>query len=215
MKRYLLFFLFFISMTSNCFSSDIHLLGIGVEIPFLSELVKFDDEVLSTTLHGTGLSATGFSFWNDKKIGLFTRLGFIWPTYSNIDGIVIDPTTFDHNFMFSTLIGPAFRSSPNETFQLYAGLGIHFISFTVKNSTVDPTISSYVFNFGIGGEYSMITNINESVFTSFGITLAYDFLNFTSVTNGTSTVYGDYDSYRAFWFKPHIEIGYKFKNKSY
>ncbi|MDY4609562.1 MAG: hypothetical protein SPD11_02970 [Sphaerochaetaceae bacterium] len=159
-----------------------------------------DDNVAYFNSVGFDVSWYGF-LGQEHDVGMYTSLGFLFPLDNAKDqmldpGASSDGTTRRRDFIFSILLGPAFRFRCTDRLAMYLGIGLSFAHhMTSETNTQGATTAEGITSFGAGLDAGFKLDITDRICFRTGVSGSYDFaiLYTKSVTtpehpyNNTST----------------------------
>lgn len=158
---------------------------------------------IKTYMGSPGLDFCVYHLWGN--FGFFHNHSFLFPNniISNID-------RYDYFFQYNFIMGPAFKITFTETFDMTLGIGLSF----------GPTIgelnnnSLSLFRLGMGGDIGISFFVNKLVYINIGGICSYYFANTTSTGTGTYDEDGDENkvtewskNYNMAGVRPYIRIG--------
>ena len=155
---------------------------------------------IETYMGSPGLNLSFYHFWN--KFGFFHINSFLFPdnVKTNIDG-------YDYFFQYIFMIGPAYKITFTERFNMTLGLGF----------SLGPTVGkpSTMFNMGIGGDIGLSYLLNDVLYINIGSIFSNHFRNISGVGDETYDEDGDENTefvwsrnYNLAGIRPYIRIGF-------
>jgi hypothetical protein len=216
MKKTIFVVVLLIGINGFVFSQIENWTSIGFE--FGNSLEKYPDNGFSY-LGAPGLYVNMYQFSNLKNFGLFVHFAALFPAVEKHDNI-------DYNYMFQYdwIMGPSFRHMINDNLSLRFGIGLHMtlpLYAEYTDETIDYTLDAV--NLGIGADVGFKYDFTEKFYLDFGLTLAYDFINFVSIESHSNDgkvrtrVSDDVNkgNYILGGIKPYIGIGINKYGKKY
>ncbi len=178
-----------------------------------------DDNIAYFNSLGFDVSWYGF-LGQDSNVGMYTSLGFLFPldnaknqeqSLGSTPGEV--GTTHKMDFIFSVLLGPAFRFRCTDKLAMYLGVGLSFAHHTTsETNTQDQTTTEGVTSFGGGLDVGFKLDITNKVCFRAGVSGSYDFA--TLYTESMTTNDHQNDKYSStfqitngFSIRPYIGMG--------
>lgn len=181
-------------------------------------------DIFKEWIGSPGVVFNAYSFFNNKKIGLFVANSFLIPDKSVEtvgDKVFKDSVkNLDFKFLFEFGIGPAFRYNIINKLDFHTGLGLNIsvLSMTLdrmlitspSQSTPERVQLKRVFlGLGIMSDIGLKYNITNVIYFDIGTKLALGFANYYK-TILNSTVYSPRWSsdYISFYLHPYVGIGF-------
>jgi hypothetical protein len=158
---------------------------------------------IETYLGSPGLYFSAYHLWD--SFGFFHNHSFIFPNNitTNIDG-------YDYFFKYNFMMGPAYKITFTEKFDMTLGLGFSFGPTVgeINNKALSQ------FSMGTGGDIGFSLFLNKMAYINIGSMFSYLFVNITSAGTGTSDDEGSEDEkiewskkYNMTGIRPYIKIG--------
>lgn len=154
--------------------------------------------------NGIDLSVAGY-FGNNW--GIYLNTDYLFPSKMTVSSGGISLTTtssdWDHAMFLSALLGPTYKYSISEKFELFGALGFHFAQFSLTSKTA----AALNYSFGIGGDLGIRYLPTKNFYLTGGCLLSHDFYCEGETTirgYGTTKVS---DSYNLGSIRPYIGIG--------
>lgn len=223
LKRYFMIIatmaiLLFGSSASTFSAGGEHWLFSGLDVDFTffkssdstwQDIVDSDSAYLTSM--GFDVSWYGF-FGSDDDVGVYMSLGFLFPMEASGDqGSEPDGgMTRKRDFLFSTLIGPAFRLRCTEDLTMYFGVGMKFAHHTVKVTSSDKTSSEGLTSFGIGLDAGVKLDITARVCFRSGVSSSFDFARLhtsSDVSPADATFSSSFRITDGFSITPYVGMG--------
>lgn len=212
------------SMAPICAAGQEHWLFTGVDYDFtffsssasgLESLVG-DDNIAYFNSFGFDVSWYGFLGQN-SDVGMYTSLGFLFPL-DNAKDQVLDPgaspdgTTRRRDFIFSILLGPAFRFRCTDKLAMYLGVGLSFAHhMTSETNTQDVTTTEGITSFGAGLDVGFKLDITNRICFRAGVNGSYDFATlYTKSVTTSGQSYNNTSTFcltNGFSINPYIGMG--------
>ena len=89
--------------------------------------------------NGFDLSVAGYF---GKNWGIYLNTGYLFPSKMTVfsGGISLTTTSSDwnHAMFISVILGPTYKYSISETFELFGAIGFHFAQFSLTSGNVAP-----------------------------------------------------------------------------
>jgi hypothetical protein len=157
--------------------------------------------------NGIDLSVAGY-FGNNW--GIYLNTDYLFPSKMTVSsgGISLTTTSSDwnHAMFISVIIGPTYKYTVNENFELFGALGFHLAQFSLTSENV----AGLNYSFGIGGDFGVRYLPTKNFYLTGGCLLTHDFY-----CKGETTIRGygtteTSDSYNLGSFRPYIGIGFSF-----
>jgi hypothetical protein len=208
MKKIFLLVIFLISANFLAFSQiQESWLSLGFE--FGNSFVKYPDEGFSY-LGSPGINLNQYVFYNNKNIGLFGHLSFLFPAIEKHND-----TNYDYLFQYEWMIGPAFRHGINDKLHLRFAIGLNVTwPFDANFSKESTDYRLTAANIGIGGDVGIKYDFSYKYYLNIGLALAYNFINSTIVDSisddrkvRTRVSEDLYLNYVMIGIRPYIGIG--------
>ena len=160
-------------------------------------------------ISSNGIDLTISSFFGENW-GFYLYTGYLFPnkltTYSSGTTTTVTSTDWDHAMLISAIIGPAYKYSINDQFEIMGALGVHLAQFSFSSYAVASLNSS----FGIGGDIGLRYLPTKNFDITAGCVFSHDFAANTEITirgYGTTEASG---SYNFGSFRPYLGIGFTF-----
>ena len=174
MKKTILVVVLLIGVNGFVFSQIESWTSIGFE--FGNSFQKYPEQK-NSYLGAPGFNVNMYQFYDLKNIGFFLHFAALFPAVEKHDNI-----NYDYVFQYDWIMGPGFRHIINDNLSLRFGTGLHmtwplYAEYIAKN--IDYTLDAV--NFGIGADFGVKYDFTEKFYFDFGLTLAYDFINFVSI----------------------------------
>lgn len=230
-KRLLILMILLVGSASTMYAvGQEHWLFTGVDYDFtffsssssdLKNLVG-DDNIAYFNSLGFDVSWYGF-LGQDSNVGMYTSLGFLFPLDNAKDptldvGQSQDGTTRKRDFIFSVLIGPAFRFRCTDKLAMYLGVGLSFAHHTTsETNTQGTTTTNGITSFGTGLDVGFKLDITDRICFRAGANGSYDFAML--YTNSVTTMGQPYDNTstfnltQGFSINPYVGMGIVLKTK--
>jgi hypothetical protein len=162
-----------------------------------------------------GINLNSYSFFNQKNIGFFGNIGFMFPIVDTI-GNGYNPIVHG-----SYILGVGFRNKINEKINLHFGIGPNLDQYYLLNRVNDNVkFAEARYSLGIGGDIGLKYDLTDSIYIDFGTTLSYDFASYriaeSTNDNWTNTKEESrgWTSSSFFGIKPYIAIGFNLYQKT-
>lgn len=185
-----------------------------------------DDNVAYFNSLGFDVSWYGF-LGHDNNVGMYTSLGFLFPLdnmKNQEQSLNTDPgdsgTTRKRDFVFSILLGPAFRHRCTDDLDMYLGIGFSFAHHTTSEADAQKTTTEGITSLGAGMDAGFKLDVTGRVCFRVGASCSYDFamLYTKSVTTQDSQMTNNaptssFHFLNGFTVNPYIGIGIVLKTK--
>ena len=166
-------------------------------------------EKAQTEIENNGIDLSITSYFGSNW-GVYLNTNYLFPSKMTLSsgGITLTTTSSDWNraMFLSAILGPTYKYSINENFELFGALGFHFAQFSLTSENTVGLNHS----FGIGGDLGLRYLPKKNFYLTGGCLLSHDFYCKGETTirgYGTTKVS---DSYNLGSFRPYIGIGVSF-----
>jgi hypothetical protein len=197
--------------------------GLGFGWGNFFERAKEGGNTAKTYMGSPGIMLEAYQFWSGHNIGLFTNVGFLFPTKmtSDVSGVKTDVDLGIYDFLFqdNIIIGPGFRYSFDDHFTLLAGVGFDvLLSIASYSRSVyvgygwlnNVSYAMFSLGLGIGGDVGIKFDVTDKIFLKLGSAVSYEFLNHSSISTNVSAIgnqSGWASGYSMFGFRPYLCVG--------
>ena len=195
-------------------------MSLGFESGHFFEHGSDDTNTIDSYMNSPGIAYGGYTFWNNKNVGLFIHDSFLFPTKlsTTINGTTTnaDLSVYDLMMQVGIIVGPGFRYNISEQMKIHSGLGLSFLETVATYSQYDYyygniSYSMLAFNFGVGGDIGMKYDITDSFYLDLGTIINYAFKNYTSIKSsfGSASAWSN-SEYRMISLRPYLCLGLNF-----
>gem|GEM_PF-2310165 len=176
----------------------------------------------SAYLNSMGFDVSWYGFFgSDTDVGVYMSLGFLFPMEDSLDQTSDSAgadggMTRKRDFLFSTLIGPAFRLRCTEDLTMYIGVGMKFAHHTVKVTSSDKTSSEGLTSFGVGIDAGVKLDITARVCFRSGVSSSFDFARLhtsSDVSPADATFSSSFRITDGFSVTPYVGMGVVLKTR--
>lgn len=220
MKKAIFIFIIIILTTAVVYADSESWMSLGFESGHFFEHASDSTYTANSYMSSPGIAFSGYTFWNDKNVGLFIHDSFLFPQKmsSDITGKTedIDLDIYDFFVQVGIIFGPGFKYDFSEQLKLHYGIGLSILETAAKYSKDyqyygNVSFSMLAFNFGLGGDIGIKYDITDSFYLDLGSIINYDFKNHTSIQSsyGDSSAWSN-SNYRMISFRPYFCLGLNF-----
>jgi len=195
-------------------------LRVGFEFGNFFDRYFYEGAVWREYTGSPGINFSGYTFFNNRNVGLFWSVFMGVPTINSYTNNFRD---FDFRFQIGSIIGVGFRRELSERFTLHYGVGLNNMISVAGITEHIPGLGNVerdigAWAFGIGSDVGFKLRLNNTVFLSFGSIFTYDFAHFWLIEERigrmTITDSGWYELSRGISIRPYFTVGFNIRSET-